>query len=211
MRQKSSLLKLCRLQNPLSDHQESPGEETASAPLQSLVCPPGSILLLIQSLTPASGDEIADVNKKLELLSETIQDLVQGKQNKIGTLNGSPNLLAPPRDDSPSTSEAENLYEGDTSFIAQSRLIAETLGSAFQNSPQALENGPRSAATPTIHRLLQELVSFRSPLPNPSSSAFAQYSDLASLPLLPSEAVLKLLRWAKGMSTPLFLHLDCDR
>lgn len=108
------------------------------------------------------------------------------------------NNLSAPGDDSTSATELEIPYEGDTSFTAQSKRIAETLGVAFQTSPQAFENRELSAATSRIHRLLHEVASAQGPTASPQSNSFAQYSELSQLPLLPVEVVLKVLRLAKG-------------
>ena len=108
--------------------------------------------------------------------------------------------LVAPRDDATSATDLEIPYEGDTSFTALSKRMAETLDVAFQNSPQAFDNGQLSAATSRMQRLLREVASIQAPVPAPSpaSNSFSQYSDLSSLQLLPVGIVLKMLKLAKG-------------
>jgi hypothetical protein len=143
----------------------------------------------------SSGEEIANVNKKLEHLSDTIRDVARN-QNVATTISSRPSHdLSRLQDGSPSTTDIEIPYEGDSSFAAQTKSIAMTLDSAFRNASKRSTQDQPSATLANIHSLLKDV---ETPRTAPSSTPSGRMGDISSLPVVPVGVVLKILRFSKG-------------
>ncbi|ETN36903.1 uncharacterized protein HMPREF1541_07890 [Cyphellophora europaea CBS 101466] len=155
-------------------------------------------------LSSKYDEGIASVNRKLEDLSAALQNIL--------AMNSSANVNQKPPSEPPhqlpegvissQEQEVELPYEGDLSFIAQSRQITESLGVALASaSPSDSDRGSASSIDQTVvQKLLQDVAAASAKSPpqdSPSQQPFSQYPELAGLILPPMSLVLKLLKIAR--------------
>lgn len=89
-------------------------------------------------------------------------------------------------------------YEGESSFVAHSRHITESLGFALSSPRAASSESSPSIDQNLIQNLLQDVSAAQSRAPDPSfQQPLTQYPELADLILPPMSIVLKLLKQAK--------------
>jgi hypothetical protein len=161
-------------------------------------------------LSSKYDESLANVNRKLEDLSTALQTLLT-QNNKLSTNTGSVKPAneaseAPhqvPNDGfSQPDAEGEVPYEGESSFVAHSRHITESLGFALASPAAISSDSTPSLDQNMIQKLLQDVAAAQSPAQDPPiQHPSTQYPELANLTLPPTSLVLKLLKHTKtGMS-----------
>jgi hypothetical protein len=162
-------------------------------------------------LSSKYDEGLANVNRKLEDLSSALQSLLESnKTNNAGQASRPPvspsqllegALASPPP-------EGDVPYEGDSSFLAHSRQITESLEFALSTPRSTPGDGSQSIDQKAIQKLLQEVAAAQSPKPAPTQQPFTQYPELATRTLPPMDLILKLLKQAKTGMNRWFLEMQ---
>ena len=189
MRPSRALCKLQAVEDPLCHDTEAQGEEEANHNLSAIV---RALPMMPYGCADAGSEtEFRDLNRKLETLSATLQNIVDNKsinpspasklQEQVGELLAT--VKSEPDDD--------ELYEGPSSFSSHSEQVASYFGEGITR-PSRGNSTSRGSPSKTT-----------SDATPPSSAAVAtatgrSFPELAKLPLPPANFVLAALRYAKG-------------
>ena len=156
-------------------------------------------------LTFDSGEEIADVNRRLSDLSSTIHALVESSKRGAQVSPLVVQTVSPPASALKNDQQDSDApFEGETSFTSHSKTITEALGAALGNSPMTNTTTP-SYTSSTVQKLLED-VAASTRLQPVVSSPIGQYPELAQQSLPPIAPVLKVLRLANDVSQRFFIE-----
>ena len=152
-------------------------------------------------MSSISEREIEDVNGRLASLERILQSVVNTKtQNATESSPSShPEVLSTPRDSQ--LMERDLVFEGDSSFVAHSKHVTQAFETSLNNSPFSNSVRDVSAAVATLRSFLNEspaTTDASHPLQRPLQEVI-HYPELSHLSTPPMEAVLRILRYFKGI------------
>ena len=145
-------------------------------------------------------NEFRDLNKKLENLSVTLQSFVDNAKPgdpRSQTLHSQVvDVLAAVKHE---RDEDDGLFQGESSFPAQWKGVAQIYEDELNESPSTSDNSGSMNTTNDFGRSpAKPLWSRDSPAPPNPDTLSTNFPQLAQLPLPPTAVVLNALRIAKG-------------
>lgn len=155
---------------------------------------------------------LADLNRKIEQLSESLNTSAHGQRAKPDLASeDSPHSIGSPRNHQPvdhwkSSTTRDSNFEGDSSFAMHSMQATQALEASLASTPQIHIDVTLSDAMASLQNAVGSGPDSGAPRPSlpaqPSqSSCDDENQDLAALPMPPTDLVVRLLKYARGNSS----------
>ena len=154
---------------------------------------------------------IASLEAKVELLSKSLTPRSEATNGIISRAEGpSPSAAAITPSSTPSypqntLPDRDGGFEGDSSFMMHSKQATQAFKASLAATPQLNVDDALSDAVTTLQKVLDSNTTLSPSAPCSRDSSWDEEDHgLSTLPLPPSDLVLKLLKRAKGMLQPPF-------
>ncbi|KAL8984629.1 MAG: hypothetical protein Q9177_004650 [Variospora cf. flavescens] len=158
---------------------------------------------------------LADLNRKVEQLSESLNTSAHGQRAKPDLASeDSPHSIGSPRNHQPvdhwkSSTTRDSNFEGDSSFAMHSMQATQALEASLASTPQIHIDVTLSDAMASLQNAVGSGPDSGAPRPSlpaqPSqSSCDDENQDLAALPMPPTDLVVRLLKYARAKSLNFF-------
>lgn len=155
---------------------------------------------------------LADLNQKIEQLSESLNTSAHGQHPKPDLASKhSPQSIGSPRNHQPvdhwkSSTTRDSSFEGDSSFAMHSKQATQALEASLAATPQIHIDVTLSDAMASLQNAVGSGPNSGAPRPSPpahpsQTSCDDDNQDLAALPMPPTDLVVRLLKYARGNSS----------
>ena len=148
---------------------------------------------------------IADLNKKIEQLSQHLQPAASSPASSPSVSIKTPNTSSTSLHDQsssfrglPQRRESAPSFEGDSSFNTHSKQATQAFEASLASTPHIQADKALSGAIQNLQSVLNPPKPGSPTQVRPDDTQESDYKELAALPMPPSELVLRMLRYFKG-------------